>query len=211
MSHSVTSAPRALACASLLGMLTAPASVAATPPSSRPAIGRIGAGAQLGGFYDLADPALELRGWAKRLGVSLSWGHHYADPSESGLTEVSSEPGKQATAGVLFAFTDPPRGRAVPIKLYATAGVVHATQARGQWQNDLPPPGASFVRGGSNRTYAESAVEGTTGTGGYVGLGAEVGFRFLPGLSLGAELLAGFGGGEGAAPGVRLAVRYYPW
>ena len=35
------------------------------PEPSR-TIGRLGMGAQLGGFYDLGDPALELRAWAKR-------------------------------------------------------------------------------------------------------------------------------------------------
>ena len=73
------------------------------PEPSR-TIGRLGMGAQFGGFYDLGDPALELRAWAKRMGFSISLGRHVAEPRESGLTEVYSYAGKQVTGGFLFAF-----------------------------------------------------------------------------------------------------------
>ena len=45
----------------------------ANHPEKR-AIGRLGAGLQMGGFYDLGDPGIELRGWAGRLGLSVSLG-----------------------------------------------------------------------------------------------------------------------------------------
>ena len=51
---------------------------AAERPERRP-IGRLGAGVQLGGFYDLLDPGIEFRGWAKRVGLSLSLGRHVAE------------------------------------------------------------------------------------------------------------------------------------
>jgi hypothetical protein len=109
-------------------------------PAEKRAIGRVGAGVQLGGVYDLADPGLELRGWAKALGVSLSLGRHTADPSEPGFTEVFSDAGQQATVGLLLAFVDSKR---VPIKVYATGGIVHATQARGRWARATPSRAAA--------------------------------------------------------------------
>jgi len=166
-------------------------------------IGRLGLGVQLGGFYDVSDPALELRGWAKRLGFSVSLGRHYADPSEPGFTEVSSDAGKQFTGGVLIAFIDPRAGRRVPIKVYATAGVVHTTQARGRWERVTPG------RGGG--TEGEAGVEGGTGTWPYAGAGAEIGFAGLPGLAVGCELLLAPLGDGGVGPGIRFAVRYYVW
>jgi hypothetical protein len=166
-------------------------------------IGRLGMGVQLGGFYDLSDPALELRGWAKRLGFSVSLGRHYADPSEPEFTEVSSEAGKQFTGGLLFAFINPKAGRRVQVKVYATAGVVHTTQARGRWERVTPG------RGGG--TEGEAGVEGGTGTWPYAGAGAEIGFAGLSGLAVGSELLLAPLGDGGFGPGIRFAVRYYVW
>ena len=160
-------------------------------------IGRLGAGVQLGGFYDLSDPGLDLRGWAKGLGFSISLGRHYADPSYPGFTEVSSEAGKQFTGGVLLAFIK--TGRRVPIKVYGTAGIVHTTQARGRWEGAAP-----------DGTIGEAAVEGSTGTWPFGGAGVEIGFAGLPGLAVGSELLLA-PAGEGVGPGIRFAVRYYVW
>lgn len=179
---------------------------AAEPTPARRTIGRVGAGVQLGGFYDLGDPGFELRGWAKGVGFSASLGRHYADPSESGFTEVSSEPGKQLTAGILLALLDSGSGRKLRIKLYGTGGVVHATQARGRWEREVPGE-----RGRPGGTEGEAAVEGGTGTWFYGGAGLEVGFAALPGLAISSELLLGAGGDGGVAPGVRFAVRYYVW
>jgi hypothetical protein len=171
--------------------------------AERRPLARVGAGVQLGGFYDLGDPGLELRGWAKGLGLSLSLGRHFADPSYPGFAETFSDPGKQATAGLLLAFINPRSGSAVPIRAYATGGIVHATQARGRWDSDTPAP---------DGTIGEAAVEGQTGTWPYAGLGVEIGLRALPGLALGSEFLLAFGGSDGGtSPGVRFAVRYYPW
>jgi len=167
----------------------------------RRTIGRLGAGVQLGGFYDLGDPAIELRGWAKRVGLSLSLGRHVAEPSEPGFTEVSSQAGKQVTGGFLFAFIDPKGGRRVPIKVYGTAGIVHTTQARGRFERVTPGP---------DGTVGEAVVEGGTGTGSFAGTGAEIGFAGVPGLAVGSELLFALGG-EGWGPGIRFAVRYYVW
>ena len=164
-------------------------------------IGRLGVGVQLGGFYDLGDPGLELRGWARGLGFSIGLGRHTADPSEPGFTEVSSEAGEQVSGGALFAFVNPKAGHRVPIKIYGTAGVVHTTQARGRWER-IPP--------GPDGTTGEAGVEGTTGTWPYVGAGAEIGFAKLPGLAVGGELIFAIGG-EGFGPGIRFGVRYYVW
>jgi hypothetical protein len=169
-------------------------------PKRRP-IGRLGAAVQLGGFYDLGDPGIELRGWAQRVGLSLSLGRHVAEPSEPGFTEVSSQAGKQLTGGFLFAFIDPRGGRRVPIKVYGTAGVVHTTQARGRFERVTPGP---------DGTLGEAVVEGGTGTASFVGAGAEIGFAGVPGLAVGSELLFALGG-EGWGPGIRFAVRYYVW
>jgi hypothetical protein len=174
---------------------------AAKRPEKR-AIGRLGAGLQMGGFYDLGDPGIELRGWARRLGLSVSLGRHVADPSEPGFTEVSSQAGQQFTAGVLLAFTDPRAGRKVPVKLYGTAGILHTTQARGRFERATPS---------RDGTLGEAVVEGGTGTGSFAGVGAEIGFAAVPGLAVGSELLVALGGGEGWGPGVRFAVRYYVW
>jgi hypothetical protein len=171
-----------------------------TRPQRR-TIGRLGAGVQLGGFYDLGDPAIELRGWANRVGFSLSLGRHVAEPSEPGFTEVSSQAGKQVTGGFLFAFIDPKGGRRVPIKVYGTAGILHTTQARGRFERATPDP---------DGTVGEAVVEGGTGTGSYAGAGAEIGFAGVPGLAVGSELLFALGG-EGWGPGIRFAVRYYVW
>ncbi len=175
--------------------------VLASPSEPRPAIGRLGLGAQLGGFYDLGDPALELRGWVKRVGFSISLGRHVAEPSEPGFTEVYSQAGKQVTGGVLFAFNNPKPGRSVPIKVYGTAGIVHTTQARGRWERATPGP---------DGTLGEAGVEGATGYWSFAGAGAEIGFARVPGLALGSELLLALSG-EGAGPGIRFAVRYYVW
>jgi hypothetical protein len=176
------------------------ASGGAGRPEAR-TIGRLGAGVQLGGFYDLGDPGIELRGWASRIGLSLSLGRHVADPSEPGFTEVSSQAGKQVTGGFLFAFIDPKGGRRVPIKVYGTAGVVHTTQARGRFERVTPLP---------DGTVGEAVVEGSTSTGSFAGVGAEIGFAGVPGLAVGSELLFALGG-EGWGPGIRFAVRYYVW
>jgi hypothetical protein len=160
-------------------------------------IGRVGAGVQLGGFYDLRDPGLELRGWAKGLGLSISLGRHTAEPSQPGFTQVFSKAGQQATGGLLLAVIN-----AETAKLYATAGLVHATQARGSWERATPAP---------DGTTGEAAVEGATGTWPFAGIGAEIGLRAVPGLALGGELLLASGGDGGAAPGIRFAVRYYVW
>ena len=165
----------------------------------RRTIGRLGAGVQLGGFYDLADPALELRGWAKWVGFSLSLGRHVADPSYPDFTDVSSEPGKQFTGGVLLAFVNPRPGRRVPIKVYGTVGIVHTTQARGHWEGVA-----------SDGTLGEAGVEGATGTWPFAGAGAEIGFAGLPGLAVSSELVFAMSG-DGFGPGVRFAVRYYAW
>src|SRR5262245_51797848 len=189
--------PRLVAflCASLLGL------VAGADPAhagERRALSHVAVGVQLGGFYDLRDPGLELRGWARGLGLSVSLGRHSVEPSEPGMTEVFSEPGKQASAGLMLAFLNPGRDRAVPIKPYATGGSVHATQARARWER------VTTGRGGG--TIGEAGVEGQTGTWGYAGLGVEIGFKALPGLALGSEfLLTSVSGGVG----VRFAVRYY--
>jgi hypothetical protein len=167
----------------------------------RRAFGRLGAGVQLGGFYDLGDPAIDFRGWAKRVGLSLSLGRHSADPSEPDFSEVSSHAGKQFTGGLLLAFTDPKGGHRVPIKVYGTAGIVHTTQARGRFERPTPGP---------DGTIGEAVVEGGTGTGSFVGAGAEIGFAGLPDLAVGSEFLFALGG-EGWGPGVRFAVRYYVW
>jgi hypothetical protein len=167
----------------------------------RRTIGHLGVGVQLGGFYDLGDPAIELRGWAKRVGLSLSLGRHVAEPSESDFTEVSSTAGKQVTGGFLFAFIDPKGGRRVPIKVYGTAGIVHTTQARGRFERATPGP---------DGTVGEAVVEGGTGTGSFAGAGAEIGFAKVPGLTVGSELLFAMGG-DGWGPGIRFAVRYYVW
>jgi hypothetical protein len=167
----------------------------------RRTIGRVGAGVQLGGFYDLGDPGIELRGWAKGVGLSLSLGRHVAEPSEPGFTEVSSRAGQQLTGGLLLAFIDPKGGRRVPIKVYGTAGIVHTTQARGRFERATPGP---------DGTVGEAVVEGATGTGSFVGAGAEIGFAGVPGLAVGGEFLFALGG-EGWGPGIRFAVRYYVW
>ncbi len=176
-----------------------PSGADSRPPTRT--IGRLGVGVQLGGFYDLGDPGVELRGWAKRWGLSISLGRHVADPSEPGFTEVSSEAGRQATGGVLFAFIDPKAGRRMKVKVYGTAGVVHTTQARGRWER-VPP--------GPEGTTGEAGVEGATGTWPFAGAGVEIGFAGLPGLAVSSELLGALGG-EGFGPGIRFAVRYYVW
>jgi hypothetical protein len=170
-------------------------------PTPRRTIGRLGVGAQLGGFYDLGDPALELRAWARRVGGSFSWGRHLAEPHETGYTQVSSQAGKQVTGAFLFAFNNPQPGRRLPIKVYGTAGIVHATQARGKWQRITP---------GRDGTVGLAGVEGSTGYRSFVGAGAEFGFTGLPGLAVGSEILLAVGG-EGVAPGLRFGVRYYMW
>jgi len=170
------------------------------PKPSR-TIGRLGVGAQLGGFYDLGDPALELRGWAKRVGFSISLGRHVAEPAYPGMTEVYSHAGKQVTGGFLFAFNNPKTGRSVPIKVYGMAGIVHTTQARGRWERATPGP---------DGVLGEAGVEGSTGYAPIVGVGAEIGFAGLPGLAVGSELLFARSGGEGVG-GIRFAVRYYVW
>ena len=190
-----------LLCASVLAGLTGARSAhSADATSPRRTIGRVGAGVQLGGFYDLSDPALELRAWTGRLGVSFNLGQHRPEPSYPGFHEVSSDPGKQVTAGVLLGFNNPRPGRAVPVKLYTTAGLVHATQARAKWEGGPAADG----------TIGEAGVEGQTGTAPFVGLGAEVGFARLPGLAVGTEFLVAFGNG-GFGPGIRFGLRYYPW
>ena len=173
---------------------------AAERPERRP-IGRLGAGVQLGGFYDLGDPGIEFRGWAKRVGLSLSLGRHVADPSDPEFTEVSSQAGQQVTGSLLLAFIDPKGVHRVPIKVYGTAGILHTTQARGRYQRATPGP---------DGTLGEAVVEGGTGTGSFVGAGAEIGFAGVPGLAVGSELLFALGG-EGWGPGIRFAVRYYVW
>ena len=170
--------------------------------AERRTIGRVGAGLQLGGFYDLSDPALELRGWARRLGASISLGRHRADPSGPGFTEVFSDPGRQATAGVMLALIDRGSPRPVAIKLYGTAGVLNVTQARGRWERATPAP---------DGTIGEAAVEGGTGTWPYAGAGAEIGLAAVPGLAVGGEVLLTWSGGDGVGAGVRFAVRYYVW
>ncbi len=170
-------------------------SVGAPRPTQR----RLGFGAQLGGFFDLEDPALELRGWAKRVGFSLSWGRHLPEPSYSGFTEVDSRAGKQMIGGLLFAFNNPKAEHRAPVRVYATAGIVHTTQARAVWQGAAPAP---------DGTVGEAAVEGSTGYWPFVGFGAEIGFTQLRGLAVGSELLFAVSG-EGVGPGVRFSVRYY--
>jgi len=170
------------------------------PEPSR-TIGRLGMGAQLGGFYDLGDPALELRAWAKRVGFSISLGRHVAEPSEPGLTEVYSHAGKQVIGGFLFAFNNPKPGGSVPIKVYGTAGVVHTTQARGRWERVTPD---------ADGTLGEAGVEGSAGYWPFVGAGAEIGFAGVSGLAVGSELLFAVSG-EGVGPGIRFSVRYYVW
>jgi hypothetical protein len=177
---------------------TVPAGAGKRP--ERRTIGRLGAGIQLGGFYDLGDPAVELRGWAKGVGLSVSLGRHTADPGEPGFTEVSSHAGQQFTAGVLLAFVDT-TGRKFPIKVYGTGGIVHATQARGRFERATPGPDGAL---------GEAVVEGATGTAPFAGVGAEIGFAGAPGLAVGSEVLFAVGG-EGWGPGVRFAVRYYVW
>jgi hypothetical protein len=186
-------------CILVLGLVVGREMAEAAEPRT---IGRLGAGVQLGGFYDLSDPALELRGWAKRLGFSISLGRHYADPSYPGFTEVSSEAGKQFTGGFLLAFINPKTGRRVPIKVYGTAGIVHTTQARGRWEGATPAP---------DGTIGEAAVEGGTGTWPFGGAGVEIGFAGLPGLAVGSELLLAPAGEGGFGAGIRIAVRYYVW
>jgi hypothetical protein len=178
-------------------MLSGVAGPSAAQAAEKRAIGRVAAGVQLGGFYGLADPGLELRGWAKGLGLSLSLGRHSADPGEPGFTEVFSDPGKQVTGGLLLAFVN-----RRTIRAYATGGMVHGTQARGRWERAPGPDG----------TIGIAAVEGQTGTWPFGGVGVEIGFKALPGLAVGAEFLLAFGGSEGGTgPGARFAVRYYPW
>jgi len=184
----------------VLGLLVARESAQAAEPERR-TIGRLGAGVQLGGFYDLGDPGIELRGWARRVGLSLSLGRHVADPSEPGFTRVSSHAGQQLTGGLLVAAIDPRGRHRVPIKVYGTAGFVHTTQARARFHRATP------TRDG---TVGEAVVEGATATGSFVGAGAEIGFAAVPGLAVGSELLFALGG-EGWGPGVRFAVRYYVW
>jgi hypothetical protein len=190
---------RLLLCASVL-VLAAGGRTA--EPAERRTIGRAGAGLQLGGFYDLGDPAIELRGWANRIGASVSFGRHLPEVGEPGFTTVSSDPGKQVTGGVLLAFLDRGQARAVAMKLYGTAGVVHVTQARARWESATP------TRDG---TIGYSAVEGGTGTWPFAGAGAEIGLAKVPGLTIGSELLFTFSGDGEVGPGVRVGVRYYPW
>ena len=168
-------------------------------PQPRRTIGRLGVGVQLGGFYDLGDPAVELRAWAKRVGFSMSLGRHVAGPDEPGWTEVFSHAGKQVTGNLLFAFINPKAGRSVPIKVYGAAGVVHTAQARGSWER-VTPDGWERVTG----------VEGSTGYAPIVGVGAEIGFAGLPALAVGSELLFA-ASGEGPTSAIRFAVRYYVW
>jgi hypothetical protein len=179
---------------------------AAAEAAERRTIGRVAAGLQLGGFYDLGDPALELRGWRGRLGGSVSYGRHLPDPSEPGFVLVRSDPGKQVTGGVLLAFLDPRGARAVAVKPYVTGGFVHVTQAKATWE--LPQPSGSR-RG--RTTIGETAVEGGTGTWPFGGAGVEIGFRKVPGLAFGSEALVTFSGAGGPAPALRFGLRYYPW
>jgi hypothetical protein len=158
-----------------------------------------GVGVQLGGFYDLGDPALDVRGWAKRVGFSLSWGRHLPDPSYSEMVEVETHGGKQVTGGLLFAVNNPNPEHRIPFRLYGTAGLVHTTLARSVWERATP------ARDG---TIGEAAVEGSTGYWPYLGAGAEVGFRRLRGLAVGSELLFAVSG-EGVGPGFRFSIRYY--
>lgn len=169
---------------------------------SRRALGRVGIGAQLGGFFDPKDPSLELRGWARRVGISLSWGRHAAEPSASGFTEIDSRAGKQVTGGLLVAFNHPKPDRSIPIRVYGTAGIVHTTQARGVWKRDIPD---------RDGIVGEAGVEGSTGYWPFVGAGAEMKFARLGGLAVGSELLFAVSGGEGVGPGLRFSVRYYVW
>jgi hypothetical protein len=163
---------------------------------------RLGVGAQLGGFFDLGDPAVELRGWTRRVGSSFSWGRHLADPGYPGFAQTDSRPGKQVTGAVLFALNDPKPGRSsAPIRVYGTAGIVHTTQARGVWEGSTPA---------EDGTVGEAAVEGSTGYWPFLGAGAEIRFARLGGLAVGSELLFAVSG-EGVAPGVRFSVRYYVW
>jgi hypothetical protein len=193
---------RLLLHASVLALLCPAAAEAA----ERRTIGRVGAGFQLGGFYDLGDPALELRGWAGHIGVSASLGRHLPEASEPGLERVMSDPGQQVTGGVLLAFVNPKRSRPVTFKPYGTVGVVHVTQARATWQQTVAP-----TRGRRGGVVGETAVEGQTGTWPFAGAGVEIGFGAVPGLAVGSELLLTFSGDGGAAPGLRFGIRYYPW
>jgi hypothetical protein len=167
----------------------------------RRALEGFGFGAELGGFFDLNEPALEARGWLRRVGFSLSWGRHLPDPSYPGFTEVDSRPGKQVIGGLLFAFNNPKAEHRVPFRVYGTAGFVHATQARAVWKGDAPA---------ADGTIGEAAVEGSTGYWPYLGAGVEVGLTRMRGLAFGSELLFAVSG-EGVGPGVRFSVRYYPW
>jgi len=174
-------------------------SVRARPQEPRQPLAGIGVGAQLGGFFDPGDPALELRGWAKRMGFSLSWGRHLPEPSYSGMTEVHSRAGKQVIGGFLFALNNPKPEHRFPFRVYGTAGIVHTTQGGAVWERATPAP---------DGTVGEAAVEGSTGYWPYVGAGAEVGFARFRGLAVGSELLFAMSG-EGAGPGFRFSVRYY--
>jgi hypothetical protein len=158
-----------------------------------------GVGIQLGGFYGPEDPALDLRGWAERVGFSLSWGRHLPDPGYSEMMEVESRPGKQVMGGLLFAVNKPNPVHRIPFRLYGTAGVVHTTQARSVWERATP------ARDG---TIGEAAVEGSTGYWAYAGAGAEIGFARLRGLAVGGELVFAMSG-EGVGPGFRFSIRYY--
>jgi hypothetical protein len=128
----------------------------------------------------------------------LSLGRHTAGPDE-GFTRISSQPGKQVTGNFLFAFVNPRAGRSVPVKVYGAAGVVHATQARGSWEQ-VTLDGWERITG----------VEGSTGYAPIGGVGVEIGFARLPSLALGGEFLLA-GAGEGPSPGLRFALRYYVW
>jgi hypothetical protein len=174
-------------------------SVTARPQEPRRTLGGLGFGAQFGGFFDPGDPALEFRGWFKRVGFGLSWGRHLPEPSYSGFAEVDSRPGKQVIGGLLFAFNNPQPEHRVPFRVYGTAGIVHATQARAVWEGAVPAP---------DGTVGEAAVEGSTGYWPFVGVGAEIGFKRLRGLAVGSELLFAVSG-EGVGPGIRFSVRYY--